>query len=352
MPVETTISKTQSIVSTLNRGKEIFSLTPSTLLTLWEIDVGVMMDEAGLKDVNLYDYVFRFHNSVKLVNTSIYWRNKEYYALPIQAEGFEYTSKGSPQTPKLTIAVNEDVSDGDPRKVALSLLKTRLRQLNDLAGVKVTRRRVFAKYIDGNNFLTTAPSEIAEAGFAPDPNMQFDPDIYYVDRKSLENKSVIEFELASIIDVEGIKIPGRITNSKRCPAQYRGCYCLYEYNANRVPFIHGEASESTLPTSAPPVANAKDEKILNILGAGSNITYVGVYIKGDSYNKGNAVHIQKDGIKYYFVANQNNVLVGPPNPIFWIEDSCSKTINGCRLRWADNGGTLPFAGFPGMLTVI
>ena len=353
MPVEIQISKTQSIQSTLNRNIEIFSLTPSTLLILWEIDTSVMLDEVGLKESPNYDYIFRFHNSIKLINTSIYWRNKEYYPLPIKAEGFEYTSKGSPQTPKLTLAINEDIPLDDSRRVAVSLLKSRLKQLNDLAGVKVTRRRVFAKYIDGFNFENISKEDLAGKGFAPDPNMQFDPDIYYVDRKSLENKSVIQFELGSIIDVEGIKLPGRAIYAKRCPFTYRGWGCLYEYRANRVSFIHGTSTDSTLPPSAPPVANSKDEKIQDILGGATKITYVGVYIKGDVYQKGHAVHIQKNGIKYYFVAKQNDTKVAPPNPLFWEPDICSKSINGCRLRWGDlllSDGSLPFGGFPGVLT--
>ena len=345
---ETPISKEQSRASNRNRNIEIFSLTPSTLLTLWEIDVSVNMDELGLKPAN-YDYIFRFHNSVKLINTSIFWRDKEYYPIPIQAEGFEYTAKGSPQAPKLRLAINEEITSDDPRSLALSLLKDRLKQLNDLAGAKVTRRRVFAKYIDGDNFLSTAPSELAETGFAPDHNMQFDPDIYYVDRKSLENKSVIEFELGSVIDVEGVRLPGRLVNSKRCPFQYRGCGCLYEYETNRTTFIHGEDSESTMPKSAPPVANAKNELIQDILGVGVKISYLGAHIPGGIYSKGQAVYVQKDGIKYYFVANQDNVRDTPPNELFWIEDACNKAINGCRLRWANlpgHNGTLPFGGFP------
>ena len=352
---ESTISKSQSISSTLNRNIEIFDLTPSTLLTLWEIDTSVLMDDAGLKDYN-YDYIFRFHNSAKIVNTAIYWRNKKYYALPIQAQGFEYTTKGSPAAPKLTLAVNEDPANQDEKIVALSLLKARLKQLNDLSGVKVTRRRVFAKYIDGANFETRSVEDLAGKGFTPDQNMQFDPDIYYIDRKSLENKSIIEFELGSIIDVEGVQLPGRIITAKRCPAQYRGCMCLYEYVDNRQSFIHGDAYNastnpfgSTLLDQAPPVANEKDESIQTILGATVSITVKGEYKKNISYLKGHAVWVQKDGIKYYFVASQDAPPSGPPNPLFWISDSCSKTINGCRLRFG-TAAALPFAGFPSALT--
>lgn len=355
------VSKAQAITSSLNRNIEIFSLTPSTLLTLWEIDASVVMDEVGLKDFSP-DSVFRFHNSINLTNTTIIWNGRDYSAAPIQAQGFEYSAKGSPPTPKLSLSVSDEGAS------ALSLLKLRLQQLNDLTGVKVTRIRVFAKYIDGRNFETLSKQEraglgLAAQGFTPDPNMRFEPDVYFIDRKSLENKSVIEFELGSIIDIEGVKIPGRIVAAKRCPFSYRGAGCLYESNTNRIPFIHGEeynattnAAGSILPDKAPPVANDKDESISTIIG-GTYIVQRGVYIKNQTYQKGDSVFIQKDGIKYHFVANANGITVSPPNPLFWIADVCSKTINGCRLRYANlprtDGipfGTLNFGGFPATLT--
>lgn len=350
---EPTISKSTSVSSTLNRNIEIFSLTPSTLLTLWEIDASVIMDDTGLKDVN-YDAVFRFHNSVKLLNTDIIWRGNKYIAAPIQAQGFEYTAKGSPPTPKLTLAVNDE---GAPM---LSLLKDRIRKLDDLTGVKVTRRRVFARYIDGVNFQDngSAKQELASMGYTPDPNMQFEPDIYYIDRKSVENKSVIEFELATIIDIEGVKLPGRICVAKRCPFQYRGWGCMYETKNNRQNFIHGDtydannnADGSTLLDSAPPVANYNDELIQTIVGAATTIKVIGEYKKNTSYVKGNAVWVQKDGIKYYFVAKQDTPPSGPPNILFWESDSCSKSINGCRLRYK-NAAALPFGGFVSVLTAV
>lgn len=485
------VSKSQSISSTLNRNIEIFSLTPSTLLTLWEIDASVIMDETGIRNIN-DKAIFRFHNSVKLMNTTIKWNGQDYIAVPIQAQGFEYTAKGSPPTPKLTLAVNDE---GAPM---LSLLKSRIRELNDLTGVRVTRRRVFAKYIDGENFETISQEDLAGKGFSPDPNMKFEPDIYFIDRKSIENKSVIEFELGSILDIEGIKIPGRIVVARRCPFVYRGAGCMYEYKTNRVNFIHGDAydatnnaSGSTLLDDAPPVANEKDELIQEILNSGTvtlntttavngsgggnrefetfsgesstgftgtdtadqgygyfpvtivagrryqisstivmtngtiyrfitsngtnfftdtidvivstdlgdtpssgvvyeftaaaNATHVGlaairtsgtmqmvvsnfsfvelgyivnvsitkptVYKKDTNYVKGNAVWIQKDGVKYYFVAKSNSPPIGPPNPLFWISDSCAKNINSCRLRFK-NAAALNFGGFPSVQTAV
>lgn len=351
------ITKAQTITSTLNRNIEIFSLTPSTLLTLWEIDASAVVNEGGLSNLD-EKAIFRFHNSVKLMSTTITWNGQDYVPCPIQAQGFEYTAKGSPPTPKLTLAVNDE---GAP---LLSRLKSRIKELNDLTGVKVTRRRVFAKYIDGSNFETISAQDFAGQGFAPDPNMHFEPDVYFIDRKSLENKSVIEFELGSITDVEGIKIPGRICAAKRCPFTYRGFGCFYESNANRVglSFIFGDAYDATnnpagsiMPQSAPAVANYNDENISVILGGSTSITDKGKYVAGTSYDKGHEVHILRDGIRYHFVSLQNANLVSPPNPLFWEADVCSKTIQGCKMRWdhlPGTDGSLPYGGMPSILTAV
>ena len=43
----------------------------------------------------------------------------------------------------------------------------------------------------------------------PDPNAEFPQEIYSIDRKSAENREVVEFELAAPTDLAGVRIPGR-----------------------------------------------------------------------------------------------------------------------------------------------
>ena len=45
----------------------------------------------------------------------------------------------------------------------------------------------------------------------PDANasIRFPDDVYYVDRKSLENRELVEFELAAVFDLSNVKIPKR-----------------------------------------------------------------------------------------------------------------------------------------------
>jgi len=322
---------TQQAQSSLKKiQSEIQSLTPSTLITLFEIDVASIAFDVGVyNDADLLNKQitnFRFHNNVKLINTSIYWQNNEYLAIPIKAEGFEFNSRGTLPVPKLSLSVSDD---GIP---LLTKLKEKLYQMGDLVGAKVTRRRTFAKYLDAQNFI----GETGNDAYEPDPLAEFPPDIFHIERKSNENKNLIEYELSSIWDIEGTKLPGRLVISQKCQWTYRGCGCRYEYNSRRVEKIHETSDRSTLPLSAPAVANQNNELIKNVIGA--DIVDKGLYNFGYTYSKGDSVFIEKGGIKYYFVAKINHPSLPPPNLSQWEQDSCSKTVRGCEIRFGIEGG--------------
>lgn len=279
--------------------------------------------------------IFRFHNSINLTRSSIFWRGDKYIAAPINAEGFELNSQGTLPTPKLSISTHD--SEGIE---SLAILRFYLQRLNNLVGAKVTRYRVFAKHLDADNFINSIPPE----GFDPDPYAEFPRDIFYIDRKSNENKYGIELQLASAFDIEGLQLPSRIVVSNRCLWKYRGCGCLYEYASRKVEKIHGK--DSVLPVIAPAVANDKNEKIEDLIQ--TNIIDKGKWSSNIIYNKGDSVFIEKSGLKYYFVAKENSPLTGPPNLKYWIPDQCSKDLTGCKLRFKEELGYnyLPFGGFP------
>lgn len=334
------MDKNSAIIANLKLNREAFSLTPSAIITLFQIDVSDIAFDAGIVNANEFstkDYVFRFHNNTKLTNNVIYWKGEEYIPAPIKAEGFEMTSRGTLPVPRLSITSNEDGI------TQLSLLKQKINEIGDLIGAKVTRIRTFAKYIDAINFT----NEIPPNGFDPSPDVAFPEDIFYVERKSSENKSYIEYELSSILDVEGIKLPGRIVLNSRCPWTYRGEGCLYEYSERRVDEIHGTSDKSTLFTEAPAVMTVNDEEIETVIN-GTKIVDKGEFQYGRIYAKGAQVYIQKNGIKFYFVARFANPQQPPPNPSYWVADNCSKSVSACRARMdTRNNGRLNFGGFAG-----
>lgn len=302
----------QAQISTAKINNEIVSLNPSALISLFEIDISdIAFDNQVTLPID--QQVFRFHNHIKLSNSSIYWQGNEYSAAPIAAEGFETNSKGTLPVPRLTIGI------GDGGIILLSLFKQKMKQFGDLTGAKVTRIRTFAKFLSVSNF----PDGILPAGFQTDEFAEFPRDIYYIDRKSNENKNGIQFELASVLDIEGVKLPGRIVSAKRCTAIYRSPECSY---------------------SSLPVGTDNDELITDILGVTLNNR--GVWSSTSTYNKGDYVYTAKNGINYYFVAKINNVTSTPPNPAHWISEACSKGVKGCRLRFGGTG-FLPMNSFVG-----
>ena len=350
MPPTLTIQDLRASSTALH--EQAASLHPDTLVTLFEIDLSGFTAVKNAPDSEEYTKVFRFHNLVKAFNgTNIVWSGndsipKTYICAPVQAIGFEYNAKGTLPTPKLSITANEEGIS------SLTVLKQRMMELGDLVGAKVTRIRTFVRYLDSVNFAENTPS------ITPDWTKEFPRDIFYIDRKSAENKYAIEFELASVMDVQGLVLPNRLTIS-RCWWQYRGCGCAYEFKENKQP-IHEDA---TLLDSAPPIATANDELITHKDGKAKSIlgnvplNPKGKFNINDTYALGDYCYIEKDQVKYYYVSRVANNTYEPPNSAYWIEDACSKLLKGCKLRWAPETnpprrasnislGSLPYGGFP------
>lgn len=327
---------------------EASSLQASSLITLWELDLGDLANDRGIV-FNNNDPIFRFHNNLKLVTNDIIFQGNKYQICPLEAEGFEINSKGTLPTPILRIST---VDEGVP---LLAALKDQIRSFGDIIGCKVTRRRTFAKFLKLSNF--NVDNALYGHPYDGDDLIEFPPDIYFINRKTKENKLIIEYELASIMDLEGIVLPRRTIISKRCNFTYRGEGCNYEYSSRKNDDIHGEST--ILPSQAIPVATDEDKIITEVLGI-SSITDLGAYVTGNTYFKGQSVYIQHGGIKYYFVSKRDNVNSSPYNTNDWIADKCSKCIKGCKIRWGKTNpegsvdvkntplvkGELPFGGFP------
>ena len=61
-----------------------------------------------------------------------------------------------------------------------------------------------ARFLDAVNF----PGNTNPLG-TPDPTAEFKRQVFTVDRKSTENREVVEFELAGAIDMAGVRAPKR-----------------------------------------------------------------------------------------------------------------------------------------------
>lgn len=79
------------------------------------------------------------------------------------------------------------------------------------------------------NFVNGSMQFLIPGNYNPnaDPTAEFPRDIYYIDRKSGENRDAIEFELSASLDLAGVALPRRQIVQNYCPWRYRGAECGY-----------------------------------------------------------------------------------------------------------------------------
>lgn len=163
---------------------DLQSLHPSALVELFVLDASAM--GAAL----IY-----FHAGTNGLMQPVIWQGNIYQPYPIKVEGFELTGKGTLPQPTMTVS---NVG---------GLISALVMQHDDLVGAKLTRKRTFARYLDG----------AADAN----PYAGFDDDVWWVHQKTSENKNAVQFTLASVLDVAGVTLPGRQVIANHCPWQYR-----------------------------------------------------------------------------------------------------------------------------------
>jgi lambda family phage minor tail protein L len=182
-------------------GEELNKLQPSAVIELFELD--------GTATSVGVDQVYRFHSGVNEdIDGNIVWNGDTYTRYPIEARGFTYEGNG--QLPRPTISISN----------ILSLITTLIIDHNDLVGATVTRIRTLKKYLDAANFSD-------ETNADADPHAEFPREVYIVDRKVLENRDIVTFELAATFDVAGVKLPRRQIIQNICPWTYKGEGCGY-----------------------------------------------------------------------------------------------------------------------------
>ena len=196
-------------MSTAPVFNEIQNINPSAIIELFVLQLSTSLHgtNTGLPTSNNETNIYRFHAGSNLdANGEIVFANKRYLRLPVTAEGFAF-QRGQLPRPKFIVSnVLGTVS------TILDAVNT-ITPGNDLTGATVTRIRTMARFIDAVNF----PGYTNPLG-TPDPTAEFKREIYTVDRKSAENRDIVEFELAAIFDLAGVRAPKRQCTRKLFPS--------------------------------------------------------------------------------------------------------------------------------------
>ena len=139
----------------------------------------------------------------------------------------------------------------------------------------MTRIRTLARYIDDVNFLSgTNPHG------TPDSTAIFPKEIYFIDRKSTENRNLIEFELASAFDLAGVRAPKRQCIT-RCQWVYKSPECGYDpttgegKTVNGVTFTRFNAKDEGVTTDADDVCGKRQSSCECRFGENNELPFGG-----------------------------------------------------------------------------
>ena len=205
----------------------IQEISPGALIEMFQLELNVA--QHGVSEIYYFHDGTGFNN-----NNDLVWNNQVYTAFPIEAEGFEYNGQGSLPRPKLRIS-----------NLLGTITALLLTLPEGLEGAKVTRVRTLARFLDAANFaptewLLTEDNELLlyedltniyqeidpPGGTTPDPTAEFPLEIFFIDRKTAENRDVVEFELASAFDLANSRAPKRQC-IQLCQWRYRSVECGY-----------------------------------------------------------------------------------------------------------------------------
>lgn len=105
-----------------------------------KLNPGQLVDFFVLDATAIGGDIIRWHSGVNSLGNDVVWQGNTYSRFPVEASGFLRSTKGTLPRPTLRVA---NVS---------GLTSALARELDDLVGAKVIRKRTFVRYLDAVNF--------------------------------------------------------------------------------------------------------------------------------------------------------------------------------------------------------
>ena len=197
---------------------ELNKINPSSIIELYELELTVGLHVPD-PNVNNLDTVFRFHAGANLNNFGeIIFNGNSYQRVAVKVEGFADTSTGTIPRPTLTFSNLGGITK-DSAVMNMSDFLNVVNVVtpnNDLLNAKVTRLLPLASALDNANFAPIGNNAPVNPFGTPSTDRLQDR-IYYIDRKAIENRQIVQFELVSVLDMQNKRIPARIVTRDLFP---------------------------------------------------------------------------------------------------------------------------------------
>lgn len=172
-------------------ASDIQKYEPGQLLDLYLIDFATT-------NLNNPPATMYLYPGIKQNFGTLTFGGNDYTPFPMEITGFKKTSDGPLPRPSMRIS---NVG---------GFISQQLLLYNDFIGAKVSRYRTFARYLDGQPAADSGAKKV---------------EIYFVEQKKTETKSVVELLLVTAIDIMDAKLPSRIMYVNTCMWEYKGADC-------------------------------------------------------------------------------------------------------------------------------
>ena len=142
------------------------------------------------------------------------FNSRLFTGVEMEADGYEYKGQGT--LPRPTLRFKLPKLGHQLQKLASD--NTDFFFARETHRIRVTRIRTLVRFLDVENWgsIDNLPS-----GWTPDPGKKWPDEIFYLDRLSRLDQNVIEVELSTLTDLEGVRLPRRICISRLCTWEYR-----------------------------------------------------------------------------------------------------------------------------------
>jgi len=196
---------------------ELNKINPSSIIELFELELTVGKHIPNPNTQNL-PTVYRFHAGANLNNFGeVVFQTNSYQRVAVQTQGFEKNSTGVITRPTITFSNLGGIVQNPATGTVITMsdflaIVNQVTPHNDLIDAKLTRKMPLASALDNANFSSgTNPFGTPSADRLRD-------EIFVIDRKAIENRQVVQFELTAAHDLENRLVPQRTVTRELFPA--------------------------------------------------------------------------------------------------------------------------------------
>ena len=201
---------------------ELNKINPSHIIELFELELTVGKHIATGNPQGL-PTTYRFHAGANLNSFGeVIFQSQTYQRVAVQTQGFEKKSTGVLTRPVITFSnlggIVQNPSTGTVITMSDFLaIVNQVTPHNDLIDAKLTRKMPLASALDNDNFLPINNNPPVNPFGTPSADRLRD-EIFVIDRKAIENRQIVQFELTAAHDLENRLIPQRTVTRDLFPA--------------------------------------------------------------------------------------------------------------------------------------